>query len=190
MSNKKVSLMEIAKVFLVIGTIGFGGGMAIIAMIHDYCVERKKWLSSEEFSHGVAMGQFLGPFAVNAAIFAGYRAGGFKGSLVALISFLTPSVILVMILAELYLRFNKIPSLQSALASIGPVVIALILVAAYQMGKGKIKGFEPFFLMIVTMILFFFKVQVVFILLLGLGYGFVKAKFFQGTEIMEENEDS
>lgn len=187
MQDKKVSLIEIAKVFLTIGTIGFGGGLAIIAMMRDYCVERKKWLSSEEFSHGVAMGQFLGPFAVNTAIFAGYRAGGLSGSLVALISFLTPSVIFVMILTELYLRFNKVPALQPALDGVGPVVIVLILIAAFQMGKGKLRGVEPMLLLFGTIILFFLKVQVVFILLLALVYAFFNAKLTEGKD---RDEDS
>ena len=180
MKNKQISLIEMAKVFLTIGTIGFGGGLAIIALMQDYCINRKKWLTLEEFSHGITLGQFLGPFAVNAAIFIGYRLRGFIGGIVALITFLFPSIVFVIILSSLYVKYHNIPSLQLALKSINPVVIALILSAAYQMGKSKIKSFEPIFLMLITIFLMLYlKLQVVIILLIALLYGFIKIKFFE-----------
>lgn len=179
MKKNEVSLIKIAKVFLTIGTIGFGGGLAIIALMQEYCVNRKKWLNLEEFSHGIALGQFLGPFAVNASIFVGYRLRGFIGGIVSLVSFLFPSIVFVIILSALYVHYHKIPSLQLALKTINPVVIALILSAAYQMGKGKIKSFEPIFLVLITIFLtLYLKLQVVIILLLALLYGFIKVRFF------------
>lgn len=182
MKTKQPSLFEIARVFLTIGTIGFGGGMAIIALMQDYCVNRKKWLDLDEFSHGIALGQFLGPFAVNASIFVGYRVRGFKGAIVALTSFLAPSVTFVIFLSALYMHFHKLPALQSALKGITPVVIALILSAAFQMGKSKIKSAEPIFLMLMAIFLsLYLKMQVVEILLLALVYGFVKIRFFGGA---------
>lgn len=175
MKNKEISLIEIAKVFLTIGTIGVGGWPAILALIQDYCVTKRKWLSIDEFSHGIALGQFLGPFAVNATIFVGYRARGFIGAIVALIAFLAPSIICVIGLSALYTHYHQIPALQSALAGIGPIVIALILSAAYQMGKGRIKSAEPIILMFLAILLSaVFKVQVVAILLSALAYGFIK----------------
>lgn len=180
MRKEQISLVEIAKVFLTIGTIGFGGGMAIIALMQDYFVRRKEWLSMDEFSHGIALGQFLGPFAVNASIFIGYRLRGFMGGIVSLISFLIPSIVFVIIISSLYVHYHKIPSLQFALKSINPVVIALILAAAYQMGKGKFKSFESLLLIVITIFLtVYLKLQVVVILLLALLYGFIKVRFFE-----------
>lgn len=179
MENKQTSLMEIAKLFLIIGTIGFGGGMAIIAMMQDYCVNKKQWLSLDEFVHGVALGQFMGPFAVNTAIFVGYRTRGLKGAITAITAFLAPSVMFVIFLSALYMQFHKIPSLQSALSGVAPAAIALILYAAYSMGKDKIKLFEPILLMVST--IFFsavLKMQVVQILLIALVYSFIKVRFF------------
>jgi len=178
MKNKEISLIEIAKVFLTIGTIGVGGWPAILALIQDYCVTKRQWLSIDEFSHGIALGQFLGPFAVNATIFVGYRARGFKGAIVALIAFLTPSVTCVIALSALYIHFHQIPVLQSALSGIGPVVSALILSAAFQIGKGRMKSIEPVILMLLAIILSaVLKVQVIAILLTALAYGFIKTFF-------------
>lgn len=187
MKNKQISLIEIAKVFLTIGTIGLGGGIAIIALMQEYCVTRKKWLSLDEFSHGIALGQFLGSFAVNVSIFVGYRVRGLKGAIVSLTSFLAPSVTFVIFLSALYMHFQKVPSLQLALAGIAPVVVALILSAAFKLGKGKTNSIEPILLIIITIYLSIaLKIQVVGILLLGLIYGFLKTRFLNKRE---PNED-
>lgn len=184
--DKKVSLIELAKLFLKIGTIGFGGGMAIIAMMQDYCVNRKKWMENDEFVHGVALGQFMGPFAVNTSIFIGYRMRKIKGAIVSAVSFLLPSIIIVIALSALYLKYNQIPSIKSALNGVAPVAIALILSAAYSMGKNKIKNAEPVVLIIGSFLLSaFFKVQVIKILLIGVLYGILRIRFFKG----ETNEN-
>lgn len=179
MQEKQISLFEIAKVFLTIGTIGVGGWPAIVALMQKYCVEEREWLSQDEFAHGIALGQFLGPFAVNATIFVGYRARKFKGAMVAIFAFLAPSVICVIALSALYVHYHTIPAIQSALRGISPIVIALILSAAYQMGKNRINSPEPIFLMLLAIILSaVLKVQVIGILLIALAYGFIKSKFF------------
>ena len=133
-----MSIFQMALAFLKIGAIGFGGGMAVIALMEQDCVKRRGCLEAEEFLHGVGLGQILGPFAVNAAIFIGSRMFGPIGGLIAAISFLLPSVVLVVFLSWLYAAFHHIPSLQGALAGLGPVVIALILSAAWSMGRKKL----------------------------------------------------
>ena len=183
MTKNKISLYEIAKTMLIIGTTGFGEGMAIIALMQDYCVQRKKWLEPDEFAHGIALGQFLGPFAVNASIFIGYRLRGFKGAAVSLLSFLIPSIIFVITLSALYIHFQKLPSLQAALKGIGPVVIALILAAAFRMGKNKFKSMEPVIIAITAIILsLVFNIKIFLILILTLLYGFITVRFFDEKE--------
>lgn len=178
MEKQQVSLIELSKLFLKIGTIGFGGGMAIIAMMQDYCVNRKKWLKNEEFAHGVALGQFMGPFAVNASIFVGYRLRKLKGAAVSAVSFLIPSILIVILLTSLYLKFHQLPSMKSSLNGVAPAAVALILSAAYSMGKNKIKTTEPIILMVSAVILSaIFKMQVIQILLIGLVYGLIKVRF-------------
>lgn len=185
-ASKAVSLLDIAKVFLLIGTTGFGGGIAIIALIQDYCVVRRSWLNLDEFSHGIAFGQILGPFAVNASIFVGYRLRGLKGALVAAISFLAPSVIIVMILTALYLRYQQVPSLKSALSAIGPVVVALIVAAAWQMGRNKVKSAETVLLMLTSIVLVaFLKFPIIYVLLAATVYGLLKVRFTKGGSTNE-----
>ncbi len=171
---ESVPLAEIARVFLVIGVTGFGEGMAVIALIQDACVTRRRWLSTEEFSHGIAFGQLLGPFAVNIATFVGYRLQGVAGAVTAAVSFAAPSVFLVIALSALYFRFHTMPALQSALAGIGPVVVALIVSAAWRMGRGKVRTVESVTIALIAGALLHWKVPIALILLLTAAYGTVR----------------
>ncbi|MBE9176466.1 chromate transporter, partial [Synechocystis salina LEGE 06155] len=96
-------------------------------------VKRRNCLETEEFLHGVALGQILGSFPVNTALFIGYRLHGFLGGLIGSMTFLAPSLIMVLVLSWLYFSFNQIPSLQGILAGLAPVVIGIILTAAWSM---------------------------------------------------------
>lgn len=132
------TLLELARVFLFIGAAGFGGGMAIVAMIEDICVAKRRWMSAEEFAHGVAFGQFLGAFAVNTTTFVGFRMLGLPGAVTAVTAFLAPGVALVIVISALYVRYHNVPALQTALHGIGPVVVAVLLSAAYRMGRAAL----------------------------------------------------
>ncbi len=128
-------LLALAAVFARIGAIGFGGGMAVVALMEQELVRKRKLLSLDEFLHGVGLGQMLGSFAVNAAAFTGYRLAGMAGFLVSAVSFLAPSIVLVIVLSALYFRYHAVPALQSAVTGLGPVVVALIVSAAWNIGS-------------------------------------------------------
>jgi chromate transporter len=139
----KVSLLEIAVTFFVIGATGFGGGMAIVALIERRCVLEKKWVGHDEFMHGLAFGQILGPFSLNCCTFVGSYLRGTPGGLIAAAAFIAPSFCLVTLLSLLYFRFHELPELKAALLGSNPIVIALILVAGIGMAKRKAAGIEP-----------------------------------------------
>lgn len=136
----RVSLPEIFLLFVKIGLTGFGGGMAIVALTERLVVKEKQWVTAEEFLHGLAFGQIIGPFSLNTCTFVGYRLRGVTGGVLAATGFLLPSFILVSLLAWLYLRFQHLHLLQKALAGTNPVVIALILAVVLDMGKKQVKG--------------------------------------------------
>lgn len=137
---QKVSLTEIFLTFAKIGLTGFGGGMAIVALVERVCVKEKNWLSSEKFIHGLAFGQILGPFSLNVCTFIGHHLRGFMGGVAAAVGFILPSFLLISLLSWLYFAFNKLPQLQVALKGTNPVVIALIVVVAIDMGRKQICG--------------------------------------------------
>lgn len=137
---QKVSLREIFLTFATIGLTGFGGGMAIVALVERTCVKRKGWITSEEFMHGLAFGQILGPFSLNVCTFTGHHLRGIRGGITAAVAFILPSFLLVSLLSWLYFTFHKLPQLQAALKGTNPVIIALIMVVAIEMGRKQIKG--------------------------------------------------
>jgi chromate transporter len=135
-----VSLPEIFMTFATIGLTGFGGGMAIVAMVERVCVREKKWISAEEFLHGLAFSQILGPFSLNVCTFTGHHLRGIRGGIIAATGFILPSFLLVTLLSWIYFTYNKLPQLQAALKGTNPVIIGLIVVVAIDMGRKQIKG--------------------------------------------------
>ena len=135
-----VSLGRLLAIFLKIGSIGFGGGMAVIALMEQEFVRKRRLIPLDEFVHSVGLGQVLGSFAVNVAIFIGYRLFGVAGALLSAGAFLVPSITLVIILSDLYFRYHAVPALQGAVAGLAPVVIALILNAGWSIGRKVLRS--------------------------------------------------
>jgi chromate transporter len=104
-TKQVVSRRDLALTFLKLGTIGFGGGMAMIALMEQEFVGKRRVMEAEEFLHGVGLGQVLGPFAVNTAFFIGYRLHAAVGGLVSAGAFMFPSVALVLVLSWLYFAY-------------------------------------------------------------------------------------
>ncbi len=173
--RQQLSLPALALAFLRIGTIGFGGGMAIIALMEHELVRKRRVIKAEEFLHGVGLGQILGPFAVNTALFTGYRLYGTLGGLISACAFMAPSLVLVLILSWLYFSYHSIPALQGAVAGFGPVVIALILSAAWSMGRKSIQSWIAALLFVAATVAGLYRINPVYVLvgagILGLVLG-------------------
>jgi chromate transporter len=138
--SERISLARLLALFFKIGSIGFGGGMAVIALMQREFVQKRKLLAAEEFLHGVGLGQILGSFAVNAAFFIGYRLFGVAGGMLSVGVFLMPSLALVIALSHFYFQYHSISALQGAVAGLGPVVIALIVDAAWSLGRQVLRS--------------------------------------------------
>ena len=130
-----ISCRELVLTFLKLGSIGFGGGMAMIAMMEHEFVSKRRLMKSEEFLHGVGLGQLLGPFATNTAFFIGYRLHGLMGGVLSGTALMFPSLVAAIILSWLYFAYQALPGMQSVVGGLGPVVIALILNAAWTMAR-------------------------------------------------------
>ncbi len=161
--------------FLWIGAIGFGGGMANIALMERELVRKRRVISHEEFLHGVGFGQLLGPFAVNTAFFVGCRLFGPLGGLLCATAFMAPSVLIVIVLSWLYFAYHSIPSLQAAVRGVGPVVIALILAAAWSLGRKALRRWPAAVVALLALALSLLKINAVYVLaaagVLGLVLG-------------------
>ena len=136
--------------FAKIGLVGYGGGPAMIPLIQEEVVDGHNWMSDEEFVDTLAMGNTLpGPIATKMSFFIGYKVGrlesivaGWGGALIALIGLLLPSLVLMMVLGILFLRFKDLPFARAMLTAVRPVVVALLAYTAYTVFPKGIKNWH------------------------------------------------
>ncbi|MGH3391956.1 MAG: chromate efflux transporter [Actinomadura sp.] len=122
--------------FLGLGTWGFGGPIASVGYMQRDLVERRGWLSKQEFLDGVALGQAMpGPLAAQVVMWVGFLRRGRLGALATAIAFVTPSFLLVFAVAVVYVRFSGLSVVQALFYGIAPAVMAIIAVAAYKLGR-------------------------------------------------------
>jgi len=132
---------EVAGLFIKLGLTAFGGPAAHIAMMHDETVNRRKWLTDQEFLDLIGATNLIpGPNSTEMAIHLGYRRAGWRGLVLAGVCFITPAVLIVMVLAWLYTRFGSTPQASWLLFGVKPVVITIILQALWLLGRKAIKG--------------------------------------------------
>ena len=138
--NPPVSLGNIAKIFLRLGALGFGGPLAHIALIQQEAVEKRGWLREDELLQGLALSQALpGPASTQLAIYVGFRLRRYQGAVVSGCAFILPAFFLMLALSWLYFRFQAIPAVQDFFFGVTPVVLAVILVSGYKLGKSVAK---------------------------------------------------
>ena len=130
-------------IFIQIGLLTFGGGMAMLPVMRQALVSGGL-LTVQETVDMVAVSQMTpGPFAVNAATFAGMKIGGIPGAASATLGVITPSLIIVSLTAKYFFKFKSSAILDSALCGIRPVISALIAAAALNIGLESINGVLP-----------------------------------------------
>jgi len=137
------SLKDIAKLFLKLGIIGFGGPAAHIAMMQEEVVTKRKWLSEQHFLDLIGATNLIpGPNSTEMAIHIGHEKAGWKGLIVAGLCFILPAVFITGIFAWLYKQYGQIPEVQPFIYGIKPAIIAIILGAAYPLAKKSLKSIE------------------------------------------------
>jgi chromate transporter len=135
------SLREIAKEFIRLGLVAYGGPAAHIAMMDERFVRRLAWVPGEQFLDLVGAVNLLpGPSSTELAIYLGQIAGGLPGLLVAGACFILPAAILVVGFAWAYMQFGAVPQVAGLLFGIKPVVVALIAQAIWNLGKTALKS--------------------------------------------------
>ena len=129
-------LSQLVPIFLKLGSIGFGGPQAHIAMMNDEFVVRRGWITADAFAEGMAICEMLpGPASTQMGIYSGYLRGGQLGALVAGLCFIAPAWFIVVGLAWGYFRFQGIPQLDALFLGVSPVVVAIILAFCWKLGK-------------------------------------------------------
>ena len=133
-------LSEIAILFLKLGTVGFGGPAAHIALMEAEVVRRRRWLTHEEFLDLVGATNLIpGPNSTEMAIHVGYRKAGFPGLIVAGVCFIIPAAVIVAAIAWAYVRYGTLPQLDFVLRGVKPVIIVVVLQAIWALSRTAIK---------------------------------------------------
>jgi chromate transporter len=125
--------------FLKIGTVGFGGGLAVIAQIRTLAVKQRRWLTDQDFASGFALAQTLpGTAAGNTATYVGLRLRGWRGAGVSIAGFILPSMLMMIVLAILYRHLRYLPDTDRLFHGLNAAVVALIIVTAWRMGRNTL----------------------------------------------------
>ena len=144
--------MELFTTFMRIGAFTFGGGYAMLPLIQKEVVDKKGWASEEEIMDYYAVSQCTpGIIMVNTATFIGYYQKGISGGIIATIGVITPSIIIILIIASILTTFSSLSIVQHALAGIRVAVCVLVLNAIVKLWKNGIKdafGIVMFLLML------------------------------------------
>ena len=134
-------MKELSLLFLKLGTIGFGGPAAHIAMMEDEVVKRRKWISHEHFLDLLGATNLIpGPNSTEMAIHIGYLRDGWKGLFLSGVCFILPASLITLMLARFYVAYGSIPQLQPFVAGIRPAIIAVIIAAVFRLGKPVLKN--------------------------------------------------
>ena len=137
-------LTDLFLTFMKIGLFTFGGGYAMISMIENNCVEKKKWISHDDMMNVTVIAESTpGPIAINCATFVGYQQAGFIGSLIATFGIVLPSFLVIFIISMFLDNFLEITVIAHAFKGIKLAVGILILDAAITMIKKMHKRVFP-----------------------------------------------
>lgn len=151
---KKYSLTALIKYFLKLGTIGFGGPVALIGYMHRDLVENRKWITNEDYKEGLALSQLApGPLAAQLAIYLGYVDYKIIGATLAGIAFVIPSFLIVLALGYAYVIYNGLPWMHSMFYGVGAAVIGIMAVSSFKLTRKTIgKDLLLWIIFIITMV--------------------------------------
>ncbi|HAG80255.1 MAG TPA: chromate transporter [Cyanobacteria bacterium UBA12227] len=161
-------LGELAKVFLKLGLIGFGGPAAHIAMMEEEVVKRRQWLTRSHFLDLVGATNLIpGPNSTEMAIHVGYTYGGWLGLIIAGVCFIFPAVCITAIFAWIYVKFGTLPQVAPLIYGIKPAVLAVILGAVWRLGKKAVKTYKLLIIGLGVSVLLFLGINEIIALFLG-----------------------
>ncbi len=142
-------LLNLFLTFAKIGLFTFGGGYAMISLIENQCVERKKWITHDEMMNITVIAESTpGPIAINCATFVGYKQAGLPGSLIATLGIVLPSFLIIFAISMFLNQFLEITWIANAFKGIKIAVGLLILDAAITMIRKMQKKWLPLSIMI------------------------------------------
>ena len=147
-----VSIVQLVKYFLRLGTLGFGGPVALCGLMEKELVRDRGWVTKDEMRDAIAISQSMpGPLAIQVGIFVAYMRGGFWGAWAGGWAFILPNFLIVAALGALYVHFGGLSWITAIFYGVSPAVIALIVHSCWRLGK---LGMEDWFQWTVAVVSF------------------------------------
>lgn len=183
----KYTLRELTLYFLKLGTIGFGGPVALVGYMHKDLVENRRWISEEEYREGLALAQLApGPLAAQLGIYLGFVHYRFLGATLIGFAFILPSFIMVILLGIVYKLYGGLSWIQAVFYGVGAAVIGIIALSSYKLTIKSIGKFTPesfkskwilwmFFIFAIIVTYITEQEQVLLFVVAGLLYMIIKA---------------
>ena len=178
-SSRTKTLVELFFVFFKIGAVTFGGGLAMLPIIEKELVIKRNWVTKDTLLDYFAIGQATpGIIAVNVATFLGYSRAGILGAIVATLGVVTPSIIIISIIAKFLSGFSENITVKKALSGINVVVAALLTKVLWGFRKKIFSSILSFVLFLLAFLgIAFFNINTVVIVIssifIGLGFFFL-----------------
>ncbi len=187
--KKLKELLNLYMAFFRIGAFTFGGGYAMLPMLEKEIVEKYKWTTTEELMDYFAISQCTpGVIAVNTATFVGYKQRGVVGGIIATLGVITPSIIIISLLALVLGKIYEIQAVKHAFAGIGVAVCAVLVQAVVKLGKAGLVDKVTWIICAVSFVLaFFFDAPTIAIIALAGVAGIVCKRIARKRP--EEKED-
>ena len=173
--DKFKTLVTLYLTFCKVGVMTFGGGLAMMPMLQKELIEKRGWITDEDLIDYYAIGQSTpGIVAVNVSTFVGYKQAGIAGGIIGTAGIVTPSLIIIMVLANLISSVNDYPWVQKALSGVNVAVAALLTKVTLNFAKNTVKNVFSLALALVSFVLvYFFKVPSFFIIVGAIVLGTV-----------------
>lgn len=186
---KKNRIIEIFILFFKIGAFTIGGGYAMLSLIEDEIVNKKKWLGHEEFLDGMAIAQSTpGVLAVNISLITGYKIAGFLGMFAGMLGAVLPSFFIVLFLSQVLLAYGNHPIVVAIFNGIKPAITALILISVYRIGKSaNINRYNFILPIIVAILIRYFRISPIFIIIATMALGNIYFKIKEDRENKKNN---
>ncbi|MBQ3670949.1 MAG: chromate transporter [Treponema sp.] len=167
MKSKIKTLCELYSIFFKIGLVTFGGGIAMLPILEREIVEKRKWATSEELLDWFAIGQSTpGIIAVNVATFTGYKQAKALGGIVATAGMVSPSIIVITVIAAFISNFKELVWVQRALRGINVSVAAILTYAVFTFAKKSVKNTFGFLLLLIAFaLIYIFNVSTIWVIL-------------------------
>ena len=191
--NKTKEYLSLFLTMLKIGLFTFGGGYAMIALLENEFVAKKKWIEKDEFLDVAAIAESTpGPIAINAATYIGFNNAGIVGSIIATLGICIPSFVIIYAISLFFDAFLSLTLVASAFKGIQICVVYLILSAGLKMLKQMKKTWFNIIIVLITLIcmvvlsLFAVKFSTIFYILISGAFGVVV--YFLGKLKKEEKQ--